>query len=106
MAVPMAKKKKKDDKTLRGSQRSLASPSIVSVSRRYDLEITENPIRDPRISRELIELNQWCYEVIHALDMAASDTFASDDGDDQGWIIAKTLDDEKTPVNPEVFTIA
>jgi hypothetical protein len=105
MAVLMAKKKKKDDK-LRGSQRSLTSPGIVSVSRRYDLEITENPIRDPRISRELIELNQWCYEVVHALDMAASDTFASDDGDDQGWVVAKTLDDEETPVNPEVFAIA
>lgn len=102
----MAKKKKKDDRALKGSQRPLASPGIVSVSRRYDLEIEENPIRNPRISRELIELNQWCYEVIHSLDMAATDTFASDDGDDQGWIVAKTLDDEKTPINPEVFAIA
>lgn len=104
----MAKKKNKktEDSSLRGSQRTLASTGMVSLSRRYDLEIEENPIRDPAISREILELNQWCYEVFHSLEMAADDAFASSDGDDRGWSIADTLDDDETPVNPEVFAIA
>jgi hypothetical protein len=106
MAKTKKKKDKKQDGSLRGSQRSLASSGILSMTRRYDLEIEENPIRNPRISRELIELNQWCYEVFHSLEMAADDTFASSDGDDQGWAIADTLDDEETPINAEVFAIA
>ena len=106
MAKGKKKKDKKQDGSLRGSQRSLATSGILSMTRRYDLEIEENPIRDPRISRELIELNQWCYEVFHSLEMAADDIFASNDGDDQGWSIADTLDDEETPVNAEVFAIA
>jgi hypothetical protein len=105
MSKAKDKKGKKKDGSLRGSQRSLATSGILSMSRRYDLEIEENPIRDPRISRELIELNQWCYEVFHSLEMAADDTFASSDGDDRGWTIADTLDDEETPVNPEVLAI-
>lgn len=104
----MAKKKdkKKDKGSLRGSQRPLASTGILSVATRYDLEIGENPIRDPHRSRELIELNEWCYEVFHALEMAADDAFASADGDNHGWAISDTLDDDETPVNPEVFAIA
>ncbi len=112
----MGKKKKEDKKTkaipqagnlpLQGSQRSLATSAIGSIRRRYDLEILENPIRDAGYARELIEMVEYCYEVRHTLSVAADDTFASSDGDDQGFTIADTLDDNETLVNPEIYAIA
>ncbi|MGK7892985.1 MAG: hypothetical protein AB4372_04930 [Xenococcus sp. (in: cyanobacteria)] len=88
-----------------GSQRSL---SLISASweRDYDLEINEYPVRNPQIAQKLIEMKQYCYEVKESLRIAKEDTFASSDGDDIGFTIAETTDDNETPVNPEIFKIA
>ncbi|MGL4909728.1 MAG: hypothetical protein ACRC4J_00805 [Cetobacterium sp.] len=68
------------------------------------LEITEIPIRDYEIARELIEMKTWCPEVDTALEIIASDVFSSEDGDDIGFKIADDLIDE-TPINPKVVEI-
>jgi hypothetical protein len=97
-------KKGKKDEPLIGSQRSLSETSV--LSRQYNLEIEDRPIRSPRLARELMEMRQYCYEVYHSLAMAVEDCFSSGDGDDQGWTISDTQDDNETPVNPEVQAIA
>lgn len=98
------KAKGKGDGDLRGSQRSLGETSV--LSKQYNLEIEDRPIRSPKLARELIEMRQYCYEVYHSLAMAVEDCFSSGDGDDQGWTISDTQDDNETPVNPEVLAIA
>ena len=87
-----------------GSQRSVAYAS--SVRRDYDLELQEYPVRDAALGRDLIEMVQYCYEARHCLSMAAGDAFSSSDGDDVGWTIASTLDDNETPIHPDVKAIA
>lgn len=87
-----------------GSQRSLAM--INTYNNQYDLEIEEYPLRDIQKARQLIELNEYCYEVKHCLITAGDDAFASSDGDDVGFTISDTVDDNETKINPEVFAIA
>jgi hypothetical protein len=89
-----------------GSQRSLSLGLDGSIRRRYDLEILENPIREPAKARDLIEMMQWCYEARHCLSIACGDAFASSDGDDQGWTVADTLDDNETKIHPDTYAIA
>lgn len=96
--------KKQATGAIEGSQRSLGETSV--LAKQYNLEIEERPIRSPRLARELIEMRQYCYEVYHSLGMAVEDCFSSGDGDDQGWTISDTQDDNETPVNPEVIQIA
>jgi len=74
--------------------------------RNYDLEIREVPIRDAQMARELIELVQWCPEAATAIDILVGDVFSSEDGDDQGFTIAATLNDNVTPVDPQVRDVA
>lgn len=104
----MAKKdkKKKKEQALQGSQRPLAMYGTASIRRRYDLEIEENPIRDPAKAREYIEVLQYCYEARHTLSIAADDCYASSDGDDRGFSLSDTLNDNTTPINPRVKEIA
>lgn len=93
--------------SLVGSQRPLATRNLgLATSRRdYDLEIREFPIRDAALARELIEITQYCVEARSVLSYLARDVFSSSDGDDQGFTVSPTLDDNETPVDSEVKDI-
>jgi hypothetical protein len=56
-------------------------------------------------ARGLIEMDRFCYEMRHLSSCAARDCLASQDGDDVGWTIAKTLDDNETPVNEKTMAV-
>lgn len=73
--------------------------------RDYDLEIPEIPIRNPLLARQLIELRYYCPEAATAYDAINGDAWTSHDGDDQGFDIADTLNDNTTPVNPKIQEI-
>jgi hypothetical protein len=73
--------------------------------RNYDLEISDFPIRDPDVARQLIEMGEWCPEVATSLRILSNDIFSSEDGDDQGFRISDTLNDDETPVDPDVKSI-
>ena len=96
---------KKEDLSLRGSTESIAGFGGVSRNT-YDLELIEQPVRSPNLAKQLIDLEQNSYIVQHTLWHASRDTFASADGDDQGFKICDTLKDGETPVNPEIKAIA
>lgn len=87
-----------------GSQRSRVL-SISTTRRNYDLEIQEFPIRDRLVAAQLVELLTWCPEVKTALRMLAEDMLSSEDGDTIGFVVSDTLDDDETPVDPEVKAI-
>lgn len=90
---------------LNGSQRPIGSWSSQGVDRRNrDLEICEFPVRDARRARELIEMVEWCPEITTALKIVCGAMGSSANGDDQGWKISKTLEDE-SPIDPEVYEI-
>lgn len=91
--------------SLTGSQRPIARNLGLSTRRDYDLEIKEYPIRDAVVARELIEMTTWCVEARSVLSYLARDVFSSSDGDNQGFSVADTLDDNLTPVNPEIRDI-
>lgn len=92
-----------------GSQRPLATRgrggALSLVDRRYDLEISEYPVRDSERARELIEICEYCPEAAAAIEWIVGDCLSSQDGDDQGFRVADTLVDE-SPVNPDVYRIA
>jgi hypothetical protein len=73
-------------------------------SRRWDQEYLEIPVRDGQRARELIELRKRP-EIAAALDILTSDVFSSEDGDDLGFGISKTIDDEGTPIDPRILEI-
>ena len=91
-----------------GQQRSrIRNPTgndLTSVSRQYDLEIDEFPVRDTHRARQLIEMVRFCPEVATAKEIIRKSCLLSDDGDDFGFTIAKELSD-KSLVNPTVYTI-
>ena len=98
---PMAKGKKSKKSSnpsagITGSQRplSVVGYNALEQSRRYDLEIEENVVRqDSRgITREIIEAYQYCYEVKHTLNLAVNAVYGSTDGDDQGFTVAPDFD--------------
>lgn len=92
--------------SLTGSQRSIArNLGIATKQRNYDLEINEFPLRDYAIARELIEMTTYCVEARSVLSYLARDVFSSSDGDDQGFTCAETLEDNETPVDPQVRDI-
>lgn len=104
----MAKKRKKTKKEtpLKGNQRGVSQLSGLS-RRRYDLEIEEYPIRDPKRAKALIEISEYCYEVRTCLSYAIRDTFASVEGDEKGFWISDYIDPGRTVrVNPDVKAIA
>lgn len=73
--------------------------------RDYDLEIPEIPVRNPSLARQLIELRYCCSEAATAYDAINGDTWTSHDGDDQGFDISDTLNDNKTKVDPKIQEI-
>lgn len=88
-----------------GNQRSIVTTSIANP-RNYDLEITENPVRDDRTARALIELCDHCPEVSTAIDILVGDVFSSEGGDEEnGFKIADTLQDNETPVDKNIKKI-
>lgn len=88
-----------------GSQRPLEF-SVNTNDRNYDLEIGKSCSRAPKLARQLIEIQDGCYEAKESLRFAKLDVFASSDGDDSGFTISETTDDNKTAVNPEILEIA
>lgn len=95
--------KKRDDLDIRGSQRSVASFGVYRND--YDIELKEIPIREPRLAKQLMDLELNSYIVQHTLWQASRDTFASGDGDEQGFKICNTLKDDETPVDPDIMAI-
>lgn len=92
--------------SLTGSQRPIArNLGIATKQRNYDLEINEFPLRDYALARELIEMTTYCVEARSVLSYLARDVFSSSDGDDQGFTCAETLEDNETPVDPQVREI-
>ena len=94
---------------VQGQQRPLAgyltSTDDTALGRSYDLEISEIPIRDPQKARQLIEMYEYCTEVATAISEITDSVWSSDDGDDQGFGISPTLNDNETKVNPNVERI-
>ncbi len=91
-----------------GQQRSrVHNPTgsdLTSISRQYDLEIDEIPVRDAEKARHLIEMIRYCPEVATAKEIIRKNCLLSEDGDDFGFAISKKLSD-KTPVNPKIYDI-
>lgn len=92
-----------------GSQRPLVTrwrgDALSVADRRYDLEISEYPIRDAERARELIEICEYCPEAAAAIEWIVGDCLSSQDGDDQGFRVGEELIDG-SPVNPTVYRIA
>jgi uncharacterized protein (UPF0262 family) len=80
------------------------SSSDSVLGRDYDQEYREIPVRDPYRGRQLIELRK-CPEVSTAIDILVGDTFSNEDGDDSGFTVADTLNDNKTLADAEVVRI-
>lgn len=95
----------KKESGLTGSQRPAAVTYQHTQQPEWAEEIIEVPIRNRLVARELIEGVAWTKEWSDVLDYATRDTFSSPDGDDIGFTIADTLDDNKTPVDPSVKAI-
>jgi hypothetical protein len=74
-------------------------------SRRYDEEYIEIPVRDTTRARQLIALRSQP-EVATAIDILVGDIFSSEDGDDLGFSIAETLNDNVTRTDPKLREIA
>jgi hypothetical protein len=75
------------------------------MRRNYDLELQEFPIRDVQIARQLIEMLEWCPEVGTCLRILTEDIYSSENGDNHGFTISDTLEDDETPVDPDVKSI-
>jgi hypothetical protein len=73
--------------------------------RDYDLEIPELPVRNPQLAKQLIELRYYCPEATTAYDAINGDAWTSHDGDDQGFDISDTLNDNITRIDPKVQEI-
>lgn len=59
--------------------------------RNYDLEITENVVRDPCIGRPLVEMFEHCPEISTAIHRITDSVWSSLDGDNRGFAIAPSL---------------
>ena len=94
---------------VQGSQRPRSQwadfESDSRYSRRYDLEITEPIVRSNPNTRLLVEAIEHCSEMATAIEIRNNGIWGSLDGDDQGFAIAPTLNDNVTPVDPEVYKI-
>lgn len=89
-----------------GSQRPVSLASFGASRRQWDLEIEEIPVREPRLAEEFIKMSCFSREVFDCLEIASRDTFASTDGDDLGFTVANTIDDNETATNPDIYSIA
>ena len=74
-------------------------------SRRYDEEYIEIPVRDAARARQLIALRSQP-EVATAIDILVGDIFSSEDGDDLGFSVAETLNDNVTQTDSKLREIA
>ena len=75
------------------------------MSRRYDQEYVETPVRDVYRARQLIGLRARP-EVSTALDILVGDILSSEDGDDIGLTVGEFLDVKKIiPVDPRLRQI-
>lgn len=91
---------------VQGVQRPYVLTSFFSGNERnYDLEIEEFPIRDNKKAGRLIHLIENSSDAATAIRITNDAVWSSVDGDDQGWAIAPTLNDNTTPINPEVEEI-
>jgi hypothetical protein len=92
-----------------GHQRPLASYNAFAdttlIGRNYDLEITEFPVRDSKKARQLIEMWEYCPEIATAISEISDSVWSSDDGDDQGFTISTTLNDNVTSIDKNVYSI-
>lgn len=78
----------------------------LSYRRKYNLEVPYNILRDPEVYGPIAEMSQWCYEASESVRFAAQDVFANREGDDIGFRVSETLDDDETPVDAQVKAIA
>jgi hypothetical protein len=85
------------------SQAGYESDSL--YGRRYDLEIREPIIRSDGRTRKLVEMIENSPEVTLALDLRREAIWSNPTGDDRGWDIALTLNDNKTPIDPGVYKV-
>lgn len=74
-------------------------------SRRYDFEIREPIVRDDGHTRELVRMIELSSGITLALDLRREAIWANPTGDDQGWDIAPTLNDNVTPIDPGVYKV-
>jgi hypothetical protein len=87
---------------LKGNKKNVFS-GFSSFQKRQDFSISEIPLRNANLARELIEIKEYSYEASHSVRYACRDVFSSNDGDDIGWSVADTLDDNKTKIDPLVY---
>jgi hypothetical protein len=88
------------------SQQPRYSIGATSISaRRFDLEVQEPIVRNDGRTRDLVEMVENSSDVGLALDLRRDAIWSNPTGDDLGWAIAPTLDDNVTPIEPEVFKI-
>ncbi|MEG4406446.1 hypothetical protein [Microcoleus sp. MON2_D5] len=80
-----------------------ASDSI--HGRQYDFEIREPIVRDNGHTRELVRMVELSSEITLALDLRRDAIWSNPTGDDQGWDIAPTLNDNVTPIDPGVYKV-
>lgn len=95
-------------RTLIGGQTKPLSQQYRSDSlcgRKYDLELKEPIVRSDNRTRELVAMVENSPEITLALDLRRDAIWSNPTGDDQGWDIAPTLNDNVTPVDPEVYKI-
>jgi len=101
---------------IQGQQRPLSTylstNDSTGLSRQYDLEISEYPIRDTQKARQLIEMYEYCPEIATGINEVSDSVWSSDDGDDQGFAMRKppqgfapTLNDNETRIDPMVEKI-
>lgn len=85
------------------SQAGYDSDSL--YGRRYDLEIREPIVRSDGRTRKLVEMIESSPEITLALDLRREAIWSNPTGDDRGWDIALTLNDNKTPIDSGVYKI-
>lgn len=73
--------------------------------RQYDFEIREPIVRDNGRAHELVRMIESSSEMTLALDLRRDAIWSNPTGDDQGWDIAPTLNDNVTPIDPGVYKV-
>ncbi|MBE9178613.1 hypothetical protein IQ268_08580 [Oculatella sp. LEGE 06141] len=91
--------------TITGTQRPRRNATATIHHRNFDLEIQEVVVRDYLLARQLVEMRTWCPEVATTLSILRDDILGSENGDSLGLTISDTLEDDETPVDPDVKAI-
>ena len=88
-----------------GSSMGVGNISVSALGAGMDgRELRFTPVRSPARARRLSELASLP-EVGTMISMICLDVFSSQDGDDLGFVVADTLQDGETPVDPRVKEI-